>query len=171
MNYKEAQEKAKVWWSQLEQREQRMLTIGGVALALFILYAGIWSPITNHLADMRTSIVKDQKTLQWMQSADKEISHLEGESKQQKAKSVTPVELLSIMQKTIEEAGLTLSLKQAKQSSGDSIVLHFQKADFDRLMALLIITLKEQNVTVTQFSAIAAGTQGVVNADVTLKIG
>jgi general secretion pathway protein M len=171
MNYKEAQEKAKTWWAQLAQREQRMLTIGGIAAAFFILYAGIWMPIANHLADMRTAIVKDQKTLQWMQSADKEISSLEGQSKQQQAKSVTPVELLSIMQKTIEEAGLTLALKQAKQAAGNAIVMHFQKADFDRLMALLIITLKEQNVTVTQFSSTATKTPGVVNADVTLKIG
>jgi type II secretory pathway component PulM len=170
MSMKEAQEKAKVWWSQLGQREQRMLSIGAIAVAFFILYAGIWMPIQDHLADMRVSIGKDQKTLQWMQSADKEISHLEGQSKQQK-KSVTPVELLSIVQQTVEEAELSSSLTSSKQASGDSIVLHFQKTDFDRLMAMLIITLKEQNVTVTQFSATAANAPGVVNADVTLKIG
>jgi type II secretory pathway component PulM len=119
---------------------------------------------------MRTSISKDQKTLLWMQSADSEISKAEGEAKQQK-KSITPVELLSVVQQLVEEAGLTPTLTQSKQSSGDAVVLHFQKADFDRLMAVLIIILKEQNVTVTQFGAAAANAPGLVNADVTLKIG
>lgn len=169
MNFKDTREKATIWWSQLARREQQALSIGGVVVAFFILYAGIWMPIQNHLTEMRTSIVKDQKTLLWMQSADKEITSAEGEKTQQK-KSVTPVELLSIVQGTIEEAGLTPSLKQAKQSSGEAIALHFQKADFDRLMAFLIITLKEQSVIVTQFSATAAGAPGVVNADLTLKI-
>ncbi len=169
MNYKETLEKAKTWWSQLARREQQALAIGGVAVAFFILYAGIWMPIQSHLENMRVSIVKDQKTLVWMETADKEISSMEGQGKQQQKKTITPVELLSVVQSTIEEAGLTPSLKQAKQSSSDAIALHFQKADFDRLIALLIITLKEQNVNVTQFSA-AADAPGVVDADLTLKI-
>jgi len=170
MNYKEAREKFNAWWSQLAQREQRMVAVGSVVVTFFILYAGIWRPIQNHLADMRTSIASSQKTLAWMKMADQQIGSMEGEVKE-KAKSVTPVELLSIVQQTIEEAGLTQALKQSKQSSGDAIVLHFQKADFDRLIAVLVVTLKEQNVTVTQFNATATKDPGVVNADLTLKIG
>lgn len=170
MNHNETREKFKAWWSQLALREQRMLAFGSVVVVFFILYAGIWMPIQSHLEEMRVSIKKNEKTLQWMQSADKALSKVEGQA-QEKKKTVTPVELLSIVQQTVEEAGLTSALTQSKQSSGESIILHFQKADFDRLMAMLIIILKEQNVTVTQFGAAATKDPGVVNADVTLKIG
>jgi type II secretory pathway component PulM len=107
-----------------------------------------------------------------MQSADSEISMIEKQSPGTTGKPVSPVVLLSLLQKQIDAAGLGQNLTQLKQSSNASIEIHFQKVGFDKLSGLLIDAAKRYNVSVVQMSAAADnGTPGVVNADLILKSG
>lgn len=159
--------KLKEWWNALAEREKRMLTIGSFSTAIFLFYALIWSPYLNRVTDLRKQILTQQKTLSWMQTADKEIRKLESEHTP-KAVTLSPVELLAYLQKQIADSGLTAA--QLKQISNDSVQMQFQKVDFDRLIGFLIKVAQEQSVTITQMSAIADVSPGVVNAEVTLKI-
>lgn len=159
--------KLKEWWNALAERERRTLTIGGLLAALFLFYALIWSPYLNRVADLRKQILAQEKTLSWMQTADKEIRKLESEHTP-KAEALSPVELLAYLQKQLTDSGLTAA--QLKQISNDSVQMQFQKVDFDRLIGFLIKVAQAQSVTITQMSAMADVSPGVVNADVTLKI-
>lgn len=162
--------KAKEWWSTLAAREKAAMTAGVAAAILFIVYQWVWSPFLEHVNQMRKRIVSDQETLAWMQSADQEIKKIESQAGS-KTKAVSPVELLSRIQKQINQAGLEQSLSQLKQASNDSIEVHFQKVDFEKLMALLVDILKQQSVSVTQFSVISSGeSTGIVNADMIFKL-
>jgi type II secretory pathway component PulM len=160
----------KEWWSNLALREKQAVMIGSSLLGLFILYSGIWSPFLNYIDSMRTRIVSEQKTLNWMQTADAEIAKMKDHSGA-KAKSVTPVVMLSLLQKQVTHDGLGPYMSQLKQTSNESIQMHFQKVEFDKLMAMLTTILKEQNVTISQMAVSAESTLGVVNADVTVKLG
>jgi general secretion pathway protein M len=162
--------KLKEWWVSLAIREKQAVAAGSSLLAIFIIYLGIWSPYLNHIAEMRKQIATDQKTLQWMEVADKAIQKVEGKS-QGKGKAVAPVVLLSILQKRINSAGLEQYLKQLKQATNESIEAHFQKIEFDKLMKLLISVTKEEGVTVTQMLATTENAPGVINADILLKAG
>ncbi|WP_172622693.1 type II secretion system protein GspM [Aquicella siphonis] len=162
--------KAKEWWMSLAARERQAMTAAGALLVLFIIYQWIWSPYLEYVNQLRKRIASDQETLVWMQAADQEIQKIESQSKG-KAKSSSPVALLSQIQKQINQAGLDQSLSQLKQASNDSIEVHFQKVDFEKLMTLLVKILKEQSVSVTQFSVTASDeTTGIVNADMIIKL-
>ena len=161
--------KLKEWWSNLAPREKQAVTWGGALLGIFIIYQGIWSPYVDHIASMRNSIKSNQKTLVFMQEADKEIQKKESQSNT-KAKTTSPVALLGFLQKQINQSQLNQQLTQLKQATNDSIELHFQKIEFDKLMNFLIKIVKEQSVSITQLSATAESSPGVVNADVMLKI-
>lgn len=167
---KEQWSKLKTGWGNLAAREQQAIAIGASLLGIFILYQWIWSPLVDHVAAMRKQMVAEKKLLVWMQTADKQIHKIEGTS-QNKSKSVSLVMLLSLVQKQINHAGLEKNLSQLKQASNASITMHFQKVEFDKLIALLTIIIKEQHVSITQMSAVAENTPGIVNADVMLKIG
>jgi general secretion pathway protein M len=164
--------KVKEWWNTLATREKQVVAAGGTLLTVFIVYAGIWSPYVGRVSAMRGRIESEQKVLRWMQSADSEISMIEKQSPGTTGKPVSPVVLLSLLQKQIDAAGLGQNLTQLKQSSNASIEIHFQKVGFDKLSGLLIDAAKRYNVSVVQMSAAADnGTPGVVNADLILKSG
>jgi type II secretory pathway component PulM len=167
MNIKETWQQIKVWWDQLAVREKRAIVIGGSLLGIFILYKGIWMPSLQHLDNMRQSITSGQKTLAFMQSADQLMQVNAEHSKQ---KPVSLVVFLSQMQKQIKLAGLEPYLVQLKQAAEESVEMHFQKVEFDRLVTFLIATTKEYPVTILQLSVIALDTQGYVNADILLAM-
>lgn len=157
------------WWSTLAVREQRAVTAGSVVLSLFILYAGIWSPILGHLTTMRKQIQTEQKNLLWMQTAEKEMQKYAG-NKPQDMKSMTPLALISLLQKQIKQAGLEPALTGLKQAENDSVEMHFQKIEFDKLMTMLTSIVKEYHVNISQMTATAEATPGVVNADVSISL-
>jgi type II secretory pathway component PulM len=162
---------AKEWWLALTPREKQTVSIGGSALAIFIIYAGIWSPYLNHVSTMRARIKSQQKLLLWMQAADQEINKIEKQSPGTSGKTIAPVVLLSLIKKQVDHAGLTENLTQLKQSSNAAIEMHFQKVGFDKLSSLLIAAAKQYNVAVVQMSVTAESTPGIVNADIVLKNG
>lgn len=165
----EMRAKFKEWWQPLAMREKQAVAIGVSVVAIFIIYALIWSPLLNAAAAMRGRIQSEQKTLLWMQAADREIEKVEKQT-QNKNNIIAPVALLSLLQQQIDAAGLGQTLTQLKQASNDSIEMHFQKVSFDKLIKLLTKTLKEHAVSITQMSVVADATPGAANVDVVLKL-
>jgi general secretion pathway protein M len=156
-------------WDALAKREQYALAVGTVCVILFILYELIWSPYLTAVNNLRDRIVSSQKTLVWMQAADQTLQQME--SHHQKGQVTSPVVLLSVLQKELNTAGLSGELTSLKQSAADAIQLSFQKVDFDKLLALLIKTVKEQNVYIAQMSVTSDSTPGLVTVEIVLKLG
>lgn len=57
----------KARWRELQPRERTILSAGVVFLVVFILYAGIWSPVQDKLKRLRSSVPQAQQKLAWMQ--------------------------------------------------------------------------------------------------------
>tara|TARA_R110000868_G_scaffold229116_7_gene482154 strand:- start:135 stop:641 length:507 start_codon:yes stop_codon:yes gene_type:complete len=161
--------KLKSWHGQLERRERRAVNIGGFALIAIIFYVGIWSPFLGRVDHMRTHMSGEQKTLAWMKSVDQRITQLSG-SNGRVRQNLTPVAMLSLLQDRVRRAGMGDALSEMKQVTNDSIQLRFKAVSFDRLIKLLISVIKDNHVTITQFSAAAQTTPGLVNADFTLGL-
>ena len=86
-----------------------------------------------------------------------------------KNKPVSIVVFLSQMQDKIKSAGLENTLTQLKQSANESIEMHFQKVEFDKLMSFLIAVMKEHPVSISRLSVAATDAPGVVSADIVMK--
>lgn len=162
--------KLKDKWETLSFREKQAAAFGGIVIAFLMVYQFIWSPLLVQVALMRQQIVTEQKNVLWMQTANKKIKQLES---QQKAKNavVSPVILMSAMQKLINQTGTSQFLTQLKQTSNDTVEIQFQKIEFDKLMAVLITAIKQQHITISQIAMTAETTPGVVSADITLAVG
>lgn len=158
--------KIKELWSQKSLREQQAISAGSLVLALFIIYECIWMPCINHLEGMRQHIASQQKTLVFMQSADAVMQSGKAHDKQP---PVSLVVFLSQMQKQIRLAGLEPFLVQLKQSANESVEIHFQKVEFDKLMTFLTATMKDYPVSVTQMTVVAQDVAGHVNAEMVVQ--
>lgn len=161
--------KMKSWWSGLALREKQSLLLGGMVLSVFILYACLLSPLWTSVSDLREQISSDQETLGWMQAANKEIQAAARKNAGH-TQVLTPVVLLSVLQKQINHAGLDQYLTQLKQANNESIEVQFKKVSFDKLASLLITLLREQPVSLERFSIVAENESGVVNAEIMIKI-
>lgn len=163
-------EKMKAWWAPLAIREKQAVLLGGSCVTLLILYAGIWSPMLTHINTMRQQIVTEQKTLQFMQIAEKQIAQSQGNTVNSST-VLSPVDFLSYLQKQCDQTGLSPAITQIKQSSDDAVTVKFQKVEFDRLMRLLLTVMKAQRVSVEQMTATSDATPGIANVDLVLKLG
>ncbi len=166
---KEQWVKWKGWWSQLKLREQQALMLGACAIAIFMLYEFVASPILTHLSIMRQRIVSEQKKLVWMQSADRTLQQMQGQHRIRN-EITSPVMLMGLLQKKIDDAKLATLLTQLKQTSNESVQMNFQKIDFDKLIALLVAITKEYQISITEMNVMTENSPGVVSAEVVLSI-
>lgn len=160
--------KLKDSWSQLASREKQMVVIGSIALGLFMIYQFILSPLINGSMALRERIVMQEKTLQWMQAADKKLKALHHEEVA-KNKTTSLVALLGILQKNIDQNGLGQSLKQLKQGHNERIEVKFEKVAFDKAIPLLIDFSKEESVTIPQLSVLPHNKPGLVDIEVIIR--
>jgi len=156
-------------WSQLGAREKYLLTIGSVALIIFIIYKGVWSPILDKVNMMRQAIIANDATLAWMKTTDESLRALEKKLKSPVGK-VSTIELLSILQEKVKQLNLATHLTQLKQVGQNTLSLQLQQVDFDVFMGLLIDIMKEHPVTVTHLSVLSLPTPGDVNVELTLQL-
>lgn len=161
--------KMKDWLSRLTSQERRILGFGSAIVSVLLVYALIWSPFISHLNTMRKRIKTGEQTLAWMQAADIKIQKLAGQDKAA-SKDISPVALMSVLQKEINQNTLGQSLKQLKQASNDTIEIDFKQVEFDKVISFLIQTLKQYHVTVDQFSATAGAKPGIVDTQLILKL-
>ena len=161
--------KIKEWWAQLALREKQAVAMGGSILGVILIYVAVWSPFLDRVAEMRKRIQTDDKTLAWMKAADAKIKILSA-SENSSERVTSPVVLLSLLQKQMDQNGLASSLTGMKQSGNDSIEMHFQQVEFDRLIRFLTEVIKQHRVTVTQMSVVSVDAPGMVNADLVMGL-
>lgn len=158
------------WWMSLGLREQRSLLIGAIFLVLFFSYSFVWKPIQDQSVNLRKKIVEQEKTLQWMQHMDAKLITASRHSGRQAQSIPSPVVLLGLLQKEIENADLAQSLTQLKQSSNEMLEMHFQKVSFDALIKLFIRMKQRYAIEIDHITLTALSVAGTVNADLTLAI-
>jgi general secretion pathway protein M len=57
----------KVWWQQLNTREQRLVASMAVVFLVFIFYSAIWQPLNNGLTEAQSKLARQQELLTWVQ--------------------------------------------------------------------------------------------------------
>lgn len=155
----------KQWWLGLSLREKQTLMLGGIAVAIYIVYALIWSPLDNKIVAMREQIQQDQKLLAWMQAADKRLTGSDNPTP-------TPLlasSLLSVAQKQIKQSALADQLSQLRQAENDAVQLSFKQVDFDKLVTWLADSSRQKGLTVAQLTVAPSESPGIVSAELQLK--
>jgi general secretion pathway protein M len=153
--------KLRAWYAGLQEREQRMVVIGGVVVAILILVLGILMPLQSAVS----SAVKRNETqrvdLAWMQTNAPEIRAAGNQAGGDTGEA--PVVLVD---RVAREAGLAGALR-GTQPNGTGVRVQLEAAPFDTLVSWLA-TLDERFGLAIESITVDRGAQpGMVNASIT----
>jgi general secretion pathway protein M len=158
----------KEWWNNLILREKQMVSLGALIIGAALIYLVLWSPLDNHVSQLRSQILNNQELLLWMKKTDKRIEVLEKKPENSVFKPSSG-SLLAIVQKQIKTSSVAKALDQLHQADNNSVQLTFKKVNFDTLMTWIITLTKQQGLIVTQMTVTPSATTGIVATDFTLS--
>lgn len=119
----------KKYWLGLEQREQLILGVGGIVVALILIYALVWQPWHKSIASMQSSIQPMRSDLVWVRQ-HAEIIKNGGQTKDSlKGQDQT---LLSVIQTTAKKGVVDKAIKQMVPNSETEVRVVLDNVDFNK---------------------------------------
>jgi type II secretory pathway component PulM len=147
----------------MSERDRRMLLIGGIVIAVLLVYVVI--QLDSNVSKARQRISRKVEDLAWIQTASPEIM------------STAPVgvssgeSLLVIVDRSAHESGLGGSLAGSEPSGPGALSVRLQKAPFDQLVIWLGRLAQQNGIRLDSASIDNAGAPGLVNAAIVLHMG
>jgi general secretion pathway protein M len=149
------------WYSSLQVREQRMVGIGAVVLAVLVLFGGLLLPLESAVSTAVKTKETRREDLTWMRVNAPEI---------QAGGASLPVETgeapVVLVDRVGREAGLGNALR-GTQPSGTGVRVQLEAAPFDTLITWLATLEQRYGLAIESISVDRAAKPGVVNANIT----
>lgn len=148
------------WYATLDEREQRMVTLGGAA-AVVLLVAGLIWKLGSAVAVAEERVERRRQDLAWIEAVTPRL---------QAAPAARPGESLTIaVDRMAQEGGLGTALTGIEPAGTGAIRARFTAASFDSLALLLARLQKERNVVAETASVSRTSEAGLVDATLVLR--
>ena len=149
------------WYADLQQREQRMVAVGGIVVGLLILVMGILVPLQSAVSTAVTRNATKREDLEWMQVNAPEIRAAGNELPANTGEA--PVVLVD---RVGREAGLAGAMR-GTQPSGTGVRVQLEAAPFDTMVTWLATLDERYGLAIESITVDRAVRPGVVNANIT----
>jgi general secretion pathway protein M len=153
--------KLRAWYAGLQQREQRVVAIGGVAVAILILVLGILLPLQSAVSSAVKRNDTKREDLAWMQVNAPEIR-----AAGNRLPADTGEAPVVLVDRVGREAGLAGALR-GTQPSGTGVRVQLEAAPFDTLVVWLATLDERYGLAIESITLDRAARPGVVNASIT----
>jgi general secretion pathway protein M len=150
-------------FNSLNERERRMVIIGGVCIALLLVF-GIILPLDHSVAKAQARIATKQSDLAWMREVTPELVAA-GPAPTQPTSQRS---MLVVVDRAARDAGLGTALTSSEPSGAGGLSVRLEKAPFDSLVAWLARLSEQDGIRVDSATMDNAGQPGLVNAGVVL---
>jgi general secretion pathway protein M len=154
-------EKFWTWHAGLQQREQRVVAIGGVVVAFLVLVLGILLPLQSAVSNAVKRNQTEREDLAWMQVNAPEIRAAGNQLPADTAEA--PVVLVD---RVGREAGLGSALR-GTQPNGTGVRVQLEAAPFDTMVNWLATLDERYGFAIESITVDRAARPGVVNASIT----
>jgi general secretion pathway protein M len=154
-------EKLRVWYAGLQEREQRVVSIGGVVVAVLILVLGILLPLQSAVSSAAKRNQTEREDLAWMQVNAPEIRAAGNQLPADSGEA--PVVLVD---RVGREAGLGSALR-GTQPNGSGVRVQLEAAPFDTLVSWLATLDERYGFAIETITVDRAPRPGVVNVSIT----
>lgn len=158
----------RAWWTGLAEREQRIVAIGGIVVALMLGWAFVWHPLVVKRAELRDAVDAGQRDLAFVRVAAADVDRLRATGKQGRRERQGR-SLLALADATARAGGLEGALKRVEPVGATSVRVSFETARFDALIAWIEGLTRDYGIEAVDVSADRADGVGLVNARVTLQ--
>ena len=146
----------KDWWKQLSNQEQKLVSIMGVVIGIFILYNLIWQPLNENLTKAEKKLARQQALLSWVDENTARFKHL---SKNSPSKS-RGGSLSSIVNRTSRNNQITVTRMQPQ---GDELQVWVDEVSFKHLLKWLEQLSVNEGLQVKGIDLSSTEQSGVVN--------
>ncbi len=153
--------KLRAWYGGLQEREQRMVAVGSVILAILILVFGILMPLQSAVSNSVARNATKREDLAWMQVNAAEIRSAGNQGAADTGEA--PVVLVD---RVGREAGLAGALR-GTQPNGTGVRVQLEAAPFDALVTWLATLDERYGLGIESITLDRAARPGVVNASIT----
>jgi general secretion pathway protein M len=155
--------KLRAWYSQLQPRDQRVVSIGGIILAVIVLFGGVLMPLQTAVSSSKARIETKRQDLAWMQLNAQEIRAAAG---QLQVDANEPA--VVIVDRTARAAGLTDALR-GTQPSGNGVRVQIEGGSFDVLVTWLATLDQNYGLAVESITVDRTPKPGLINASITFS--
>ncbi len=156
----------RAWYSNLAERERRVVTLGAAAGVVLVLLA-IILPLNRNIAQARQRITTKQGDLAFIQNAAPQLAAAGPGS----GEAATGESLVVLIDSSARESGLGKSLSSSQATADKGLRIRLENVPFDALVAWLARLSQSHGVRVESAEIEAAGEPGLVNAGLLLKAG
>jgi len=157
------------WWYSLSQREQTLVSIGTVALIVFVFYFFLWAPLSQRVTNLRTQVRSQIALAQWMRYSLTQINKVASDSNIT-TQPVSAADLLSTTDSSLKTNALKQYVVNFSQTEPGKITIEFNAVPFDALSQWLTLLWQKYQIKTLQFNIAPTPTRGVVTANMVVGV-
>ena len=155
------------WWSGLSERDRRMLSIGGVVVAVLLFWALWFDPLLQSRRSLADSVKQAEADLVYMQAASQRLAAM------QSSGSASGFDrggrsLLALADASAREAQLANVLKRIEPVSAGRVSVWLEAAPFDAMAGWLEQLQNRYGIRAEEVSVALAAAPGQVDARIVL---
>lgn len=145
----------KNWWQQLNIREQRLIAVMSLLIAIFILYSLIWQPLNDALVKNKAKLERTQDLFVWVQENTDRYT----QAKRSGAKKQNGGSLSSIVTRTSRIKKITITRMQPQ---GEDLQVWIDEISFEQLLSWLEQLATREGLQVKSIDLSKTDQQGAV---------
>lgn len=153
--------KLKAWYAGLQPREQRMVAVGGITVAIMLLLFAVLMPLQTSVSSAVKRNETKREDLAWMRINAAEIRASGGQLPADTGEA--PVVLVD---RVGREAGLGSALR-GTQPNGNGVRVQLEAAPFDTLVTWLATLDERYGLAIESITVDRTAQPGAVNASIT----
>jgi general secretion pathway protein M len=153
--------KLKAWYASLQQREQRVVALGAVALGFIIVIGGILMPLQSAVSRATQGTETRREDLAWMRANAPEIRARGADLPADTGEA--PVVLVD---RVGREAGLAGSLRGTQPNTTGGVRVQLESAPFDTLVTWLDTLDRRYGLAIESITVDRTPAPGLVNASI-----
>jgi general secretion pathway protein M len=150
-------EQFKEWWESITQREQQLAMISAVVIGIATLYWGIWTPLTDQLAESKKQLTRAETTLIWTQEKATLLLHTGAGKPQARGGNLT-----QILNSSARKSGITFSRIVNKN---DKIEVWITNVEFESFLKWLTTLNNQYGVSVLNADLAKANQKGYIKVN------
>lgn len=158
----------RAWWSNLADRERRIVGVGAIVVALMLGWALVWHPLALKRETLRETVENDRRDLAWVRVATADVDRLRTVGTHAR-RDRQGRSLLALADATARSGGLESALRRVEPTGPASVRVSVEGARFDVLIDWIEALTRDYGIEAIDFSADRADGVGLVNARVTLQ--
>jgi general secretion pathway protein M len=151
----------RAWYASLQQREQRVVAVGAVLLAIIVLVGGILVPLESALLNAVKGNERRREDLVWMRIHAPEIR-----ASINLIPPPTGEAPVVLVDRVARESGLAGALRGTQPSTNGGVRVQLEAATFDTLLVWLDTLDRRYGLAIESITLDRTPTQGIVNASI-----